>query len=416
MAGFVQNYGDIIAAIENVPHAGKRFLFFAFDERPSHRVVLDFLIDSADWLDHLSSSSGVFTLSFARKWVFEDTKIWRFSQRIYTSGDIKYMGELDGKNVFVNPTLELAKRFGIQSMRLPGIFIFESVQAKEELPAIFVPLKLEYFTEQGVAEDTISTIYSCVNKTLSSLRNSDQYYWMEALRTELQDTLNIVAQKLESKSKADLSALLLHQLPTQEDIRHIVPYDPQLRELKNLLDEYDYSGGIIVGTMINTGGGTVVGGDVQTEGDFIGQDKVVHGDDVTGDKIEGDKVMGNKVGGSQTTIGNDNSDIIVGDGNTQNITGGIDVAQIDSLFASMLTVAETGSEKQLEAIQTIAELKVEATKGDKADDKKIAKLIEGFIALVPAGVSAVASAFTSPILGSVAGPATEYVIDKIQGK
>ncbi len=47
---------------------------------------------------------------------------------------------------------------------------------------------------------------------------------------------------------------------------------------------------------IDTGGGAYIGGDVNTSGgDFVGRDKVVHGDEVHGHKIMGDKVGGDKI-------------------------------------------------------------------------------------------------------------------------
>ena len=44
----------------------------------------------------------------------------------------------------------------------------------------------------------------------------------------------------------------------------------------------------------------------------------------------------------------------------------------------------------------------------------MAKLIDGIVGLAPAAVSAVVSAFATPILGGVAGPATKYVLDKLR--
>lgn len=48
---------------------------------------------------------------------------------------------------------------------------------------------------------------------------------------------------------------------------------------------------------IDTDGGAYIAGNVRTGGDFIGRDKVVHGDEVKGDKVLGDKVLGDKVQG-----------------------------------------------------------------------------------------------------------------------
>ena len=72
--------------------------------------------------------------------------------------------------------------------------------------------------------------------------------------------------------------------------------------------------------------------------------------------------------------------------------------------------------KQSAVVEIVTKLKAEVAKGDQADDRKMAKLIEGFIGLVPVGVSAVVNTFASPILGGVAGQVTEYELEKIQGK
>jgi hypothetical protein len=46
----------------------------------------------------------------------------------------------------------------------------------------------------------------------------------------------------------------------------------------------------------------------------------------------------------------------------------------------------------------------------------MAKLVNGIVGLVPGAVSAVVSAFGTPILGGVAGPVTKFVLDELQGK
>ena len=56
----------------------------------------------------------------------------------------------------------------------------------------------------------------------------------------------------------------------------------------------------------------------------------------------------------------------------------------------------------------------EAARGEKADDGRLAQLIEGLVDLAPGAVSAVVSAFASPILAGIAGPVTKYVLDKLK--
>ena len=61
-------------------------------------------------------------------------------------------------------------------------------------------------------------------------------------------------------------------------------------------------------------------------------------------------------------------------------------------------------------------MKQEAAKGGGASDRIVAKLIDGFVGLIPSAAGAVVGAFSSPVLGAMAGPATEYVLDKLKGE
>lgn len=73
-------------------------------------------------------------------------------------------------------------------------------------------------------------------------------------------------------------------------------------------------------------------------------------------------------------------------------------------------------QQQPEAEAKLEALKQEAAKGQDAGDNVIAKLVDGLIGLVPNAAAAVVSAFTTPILGGLAGPVTSYVLDKLRGK
>lgn len=87
-------------------------------------------------------------------------------------------------------------------------------------------------------------------------------------------------------------------------------------------------------------------------------------------------------------------------------------ADLDQAFHP---VAQAVGQNQ-EAAQKLEALKSEAAKGNKANDGTMATLIKGLAALVPGAISAVASAFGSPILGGVAGPVTKWVLEEIKGK
>lgn len=123
-------------------------------------------------------------------------------------------------------------------------------------------------------------------------------------------------------------------------------------------------------TSINTDGGAHIVGNVHVGGDFIGRDK---------------------------------------------ITYGILSKDLEPLFAPLLAAIsqQAPAEQQSAAVQQVEELKVEVAKGEKAEDGKIAKIIDGLTGMVPGAIGAVVSMFTSPILGGIAGPVTKYVLDKL---
>jgi hypothetical protein len=78
-------------------------------------------------------------------------------------------------------------------------------------------------------------------------------------------------------------------------------------------------------------------------------------------------------------------------------------------------VASAPEEKAEQAATILAELKQEATKGDGASDAAVAKLVDGLVALLPGPASAVVGAFATPILGGLAGPVTNFVLNKLRG-
>jgi hypothetical protein len=89
--------------------------------------------------------------------------------------------------------------------------------------------------------------------------------------------------------------------------------------------------------------------------------------------------------------------------------------QLDQLFGPILAAARTaGHEVQAEAVEKANSLKQEASKGAKADEGQIAKLVDELLELVPGATSAVVSALGSPILGGIAGPITHWVLKKFQ--
>jgi hypothetical protein len=90
---------------------------------------------------------------------------------------------------------------------------------------------------------------------------------------------------------------------------------------------------------------------------------------------------------------------------------------LDNAFRPLIEAIKAAPpDKRTEADAKLTALQEEAAKGEEADDGAIAKLIDGLVGLVPGAVTAVTSAFATPVLGGIAGPVTKFVLDKLLGK
>jgi hypothetical protein len=92
----------------------------------------------------------------------------------------------------------------------------------------------------------------------------------------------------------------------------------------------------------------------------------------------------------------------------------ISSVQLEQAFRPIMEAINSAPPaEKAEAAKKVEALKKEAEKGKHADDGVMAQLLEGIVGLVPGAVSAVVSAFGSPILGGLAGPVTKYVLGKL---
>lgn len=122
---------------------------------------------------------------------------------------------------------------------------------------------------------------------------------------------------------------------------------------------------------------------------------------------------GVNISGGSVHIGGD----VVGRDKITTVTTGLSGDQLNQLFVPLMSALRTAPpEKQNEAMQKAEELKREVAKGKEANDKVMAKIVEGLVGLVPSAIGAVVGMFATPILGGIAGSVTQYVLGKIQGK
>lgn len=122
---------------------------------------------------------------------------------------------------------------------------------------------------------------------------------------------------------------------------------------------------------INTGGGAYVGGSVDTGGGaFTGRDSIVYGS----------------------------------------------TADLDAALAPVVDAIRQHAEAaaQVAALEQVAALKQELAKGKEAGDTRVAGVLDGLANLVPGAVAAVVSAFGTPLLSGLAGPVTQFVLDRLK--
>ena len=147
--------------------------------------------------------------------------------------------------------------------------------------------------------------------------------------------------------------------------------------------------------MVNLGGG-----------DYIGGNKTTYGDEVLGNKMGGDNFNVGPVSGTG---------IVIGRNSRATVNMGSSVTNLEELFAPVYHIlSQAPAEKREQAVHLTEALQHEAEKGDKAEDSRMAKLIDNLVELVPAAVSAVVNTFATPILAGIVGPVTKYVIERFK--
>jgi hypothetical protein len=130
--------------------------------------------------------------------------------------------------------------------------------------------------------------------------------------------------------------------------------------------------------------------------------------------------MGEKTGEGQSggvnisgTVGSVGGDIVGRD----KIVSAPSAAALDGALRPLIeAIGAAPVEKRAEAEAKLGALKQEAAKGKDAKDDTVADLVDGLVELLPGAAGAVVSAFATPILGAVVGPATSFVLRKLRGR
>ena len=171
-------------------------------------------------------------------------------------------------------------------------------------------------------------------------------------------------------------------------------------------------------TNINSGGGTVITGDVNVSGDFIGGSRtsVNVGGNLDGGLVTGD----HSIGGRNHVIG-DNNRIIhksdsVGENRDHSESNIPENEEINNAMAHLRVdlMGKVSADKKQMTGQRLSELEDELQKGSQAEDSDIAAMIKDLDEWVPAGKDAIKAAFAAPALKTIAeGTFTQFMLSQL---
>jgi hypothetical protein len=141
----IRDFDDFKSAYDQRRDRSRLYGFLMFDDRPSHQAVASFARQQFPWLDELATSADMFFFVF---------------------------GATDDAIGQVNPSLEVAKLFGLGPADLPGVLIFTSFRATGEVNrGCYLPLKASLFAEDmaGVEKALVSlfTLFQDVQREVS---------------------------------------------------------------------------------------------------------------------------------------------------------------------------------------------------------------------------------------------------------
>ena len=143
---------------------------------------------------------------------------------------------------------------------------------------------------------------------------------------------------------------------------------------------------------------------------------------IHGDLVRGDKVLGSKIGSQINTGG---GAYIAGNVSATGNFVGRDMYQyggaggeLEAAFAQLRSAVAglAALDRREQALRQVEDLKSEAANGKRADDGRLARMVDALVGLVPGAVGTVVSTFAAPSLNGITGPVTQFVLEKLQRK
>jgi hypothetical protein len=150
--------------------------FFLFDERRSHHIVLEFARGQSSWLNQLAGANQMILFLFLPE----------AEPAAYAESEDSIL-VADGDQTVANPSLDVARRFGIGPSELPGIVFFTELDGTQPGPheGVYCPLSLEVFRgDADQAERAFSYLFGLVQQARAEV--ADPTLLLETLRRKVE--------------------------------------------------------------------------------------------------------------------------------------------------------------------------------------------------------------------------------------
>jgi hypothetical protein len=173
MGVYIKNFEEIRYALRGLANAGHLCCFFALDDRPSLSAALQHLHECSRWIDTMAVATEIFAFVPVQE-RSEPTEFLMIGERLMTREESEYEASLPTIDYVLNPTVQLASRFGVLPSELPGLIFFEALPDGLPGNACFVSIPERYFTsETKITERFLAIIFSELITSLEHANRSD---------------------------------------------------------------------------------------------------------------------------------------------------------------------------------------------------------------------------------------------------
>ena len=151
MAVPISSYGQFKDKFDMLKDAADLFAFFLFDDRPSHQAVERFADEEFEWLDGLAAYAKMFFFIFLRR---DPQREWEV----------------------INPSLHVARDFGISPNELPGVVLFTLSEDKNDVSeGVYLPLESKLFVQDiSRVEEVFSDLFTLIGDCRKEVKTTSE--------------------------------------------------------------------------------------------------------------------------------------------------------------------------------------------------------------------------------------------------